>query len=504
MGISTRMGLAIAAGVPVLVLVSMGSVAGLAGPPSVLVWLVSAAIGCVMAVLFAELADSFPETTGGIGVLSARVLEPRSRTLATASQWSYWFGWSPALAINGILIGTYLRSVLMPSAPQWTSVALAIVVLCLSVTANHFGLRKGAALQVVLAVCVSLAVVVLVIGAFAHGQVDFKRLTPFAPPNGWLSAHSMLLLGGGLFIAGWSAYGSELALTYRTEFTGGSRDALATLVVIALISVAVYGAVPLLLVAAVGSDRLQDDPATALTPLASTTVAGAVDVVLVLLVMALLLGLNMVAIGSSRSLYQMARNGHAWSFLGRGNRHGVPGNALRFDLAANIVLLLVIVAVNRGPTADVPIALLVAANVGYFLSVDLALVAVWLNHRAPSAGRAVVLRAGLCRLAVPIAALNGVFLLCAGFAFGWRNLVVGAGLLIVAISVFGGLARRAARHAAPTVRPSIRPVCMAWGAEYSGIAGGLTDVRGGGKAVSGDPHAAARLVGRGTGQQPDT
>src|SRR5687768_9381988 len=76
------LGLAVASGVPVLIVLSLGPVAALAGPPSVVVWAVAALIGMAMAVPFAELVCLFPDQTGGIAVMSAHVLRSHSRLLA--------------------------------------------------------------------------------------------------------------------------------------------------------------------------------------------------------------------------------------------------------------------------------------------------------------------------------------------------------------------------------------------------------------------------------------
>lgn len=453
--ISTRLGLTIAAGVPVLVLVSMGPVAGLTGAASVLVWSISALIGFFMAVVFVDLAGSFPHVNGGIGVLAAQVLGRRRRSLRLVCQWSYWFGWSPALAINGVLVGTYIQQLIVPEASSWTVVSIATIVLAGNVMINHFGLRSGAWVQLVLVSSVSIAAVVLVGGALLRGRFDAANLIPLAPPSGW-SSHGWVAVAGGLFIAGWSAYGAELALTYGIRYRTGVIGAVRALVVIAIAGVAAYSLIPLLLVGVIGIDRISGDPAAALTPLVQTSAGDLAGLVLALLIVALVLGLNMVTIGSSWTLYQMAHNGDAWPFLARLNRHGVPGNALRFDMAVNIGLLVVVALVANGQTAEVPIALLAAANVGYFVSVILALIAAWQNRRESRVGSMVRIRSGLMTVGLVLAGFNVLLLASAGLVWGWANIGIGVAALVAVVLVFtwGTSGRQVVTATAP-------PACLA-------------------------------------------
>ncbi|MPZ25693.1 MAG: amino acid permease [Micromonosporaceae bacterium] len=459
MGITIRLGGAVAAGVPVLVLVSMGPVAALTGTASVAVWVVSAAVGFLMALLFAELAGTYPQVNGGVAPLSARVLGGRSRFLARAGQWSYWFGWCPAPAINGLVIAGYARQLLVPDAPSWTVVLLAGAILVASVAVNRLGLRAGGRLQLLLICCVVGAVAVLFAGALLRGGGPrLGNLHPFAPPGGWTSAGGWLALAGGLFIAGWSAYAAELALTYSARYRHGVRDAVRVLVAVAGASVLAFAVVPFLLVATVGIDRVTEDPVVAFDALSRQAVGGATAAVLVLLMLALLLGLNLIAIASSWTLHQMARNGDAWARLGRLNRHGSPANALRFDLVVNLGLVGVVTAITGGDVSTVPIALLAAANVGYFVSMCLALAAAWSNHRSGPARRLITLRPGLARLAPLLIGFQVVLLAAAGHAWGWRNLLVGAAVLAGVV----GLAHwRTGRSSPGPQPPPSLPACWA-------------------------------------------
>jgi amino acid transporter len=460
-GVSTRLGLAVTSGVPVLVLVSMGSVAALTGTVSPAIWAVSALIGFFMAIAFADLGASLPHVTGGIGACAGAVLARRSRTLAVTARWSYWFGWSPALAINSALVGSYVHDTLVPRAPAWTVVLIAVLVLGGSVTVNHYGVRYGARLQVALIACVAVPVALVAGTALVRGDFQPGRLAPFAPPGGWLSGHGLVAVAGGLFLAGWSAYGAELALAYGTEYRRGIRDAVRTLMVIAVVSVAVYSLLPLILTGVLGTARIQADPAIALRPLAEQVAGGFAGLIVGVLVLALLLGTNMIMIASSRTLYQLARDGNAWRFLGAVNRHGVPANALRFDFGVNTLLLVAVFALNHGQTSDVPLALLAASNVGYILSVSLALIAAWLNHRqASGSSRSLRIRPGLMRVGLALAVFNLALLLTAGFAWGWANLLLGAAVLTGLIAAFA----RGFRRAPAESGLSQPPVCIAWSA----------------------------------------
>lgn len=439
MKIRLPLALSIASGVPILVLVSVGPVAALAGPASIVVWSGAAVIGLLMAFAFAELSGSMPGVSGGIAALSAEVLGRRSRPLALLSLWSYWFGWSPTLAISSALAAGYLKTALIPQSPAWVGWLLAGVVLSLSAAINLHGIRLAGWMQLVLGVCALVTIAVLAVLPWATGLVHWQNFQPFAPPGGWRSATGLTALAGGLFIAGWSAYGCELALTYSGEYRGGARDAIRCLLTTGAVSVVAYTAVPIALIGVLGTAGAQADPSVALIPFAQRVTGHASALVFALLLVSLLLGVNMVMIGSSRLLRRMGENGYGWEGLARLNRHGAPRNATLFDVGANVVLLAVILVLTRGQITNAPIYLLAAASVGYFISIVLAQVAAVLQRRALPPDPRVRFRApaGLISIGVVLAALNVVLLVTAGFAWGWANILLGLGCLAVAVGILG-------------------------------------------------------------------
>jgi amino acid transporter len=434
-GVSWQLGMAVSSGVLVLVLLSLGPVAALAGPPSVVVWGLAALVGLAMALPFAELVGLFPDQAGGIAVVTAHALRPHSRFLGIVVQWSYWLGWTLGLAINGILLGDYLRHRLLPGSSSWTAWLMAVAVLSLSVVVNHRGIKSGALLQTALLACTAVVALFLLVVPLVTGHATPAHLVPFRPPGGWTSAHTLVALAGAFFIAGWSAYGAEIALTYSAEYRRGPRDAIRALLIVAVVMVAVYSLVPVLALAAVEPGSVAGGPVPLFESLPGAGHWAGSVLVPVALVGAFFLTLNTIAIGSSRTLWQMAKNGDAWPVLGRLNRNGAPGNALLFDLVFNATVLAVSFLINKN-RAEVPIALLASANVGYFACLILALVATWVMRRtAPFRERAFRAPRGAVGFGLVLAGFNTVLLVGAGAAWGWRNIALGVVVLMANVAL---------------------------------------------------------------------
>src|SRR5262245_5293085 len=98
-------GIVIAGGVPGMVLLTVGSVVGVAGASALVVWPLSALIGGGMAYFFAGVVSRNPSENGGIAIAAGRVFERRGASVSAVTQWSYWLGWSPTPAIYGATIG---------------------------------------------------------------------------------------------------------------------------------------------------------------------------------------------------------------------------------------------------------------------------------------------------------------------------------------------------------------------------------------------------------------
>jgi amino acid transporter len=80
----------IAAGVPALVLFSMGGISATVGSPAWMVWTISVLFGFAQSFTYAEIAGLHPSKTGGTAVHGATAWIRYSRILAPLSLWANW------------------------------------------------------------------------------------------------------------------------------------------------------------------------------------------------------------------------------------------------------------------------------------------------------------------------------------------------------------------------------------------------------------------------------
>ncbi len=94
--------LIVSLGGSLLVTVSLGAMAAEIGSASVLVWSLIAIIGVLQCFIIAELAAMYPEKTGGTPVYAHEAFKGISPFIGALSNWGYWFGWIPVIAVNAV------------------------------------------------------------------------------------------------------------------------------------------------------------------------------------------------------------------------------------------------------------------------------------------------------------------------------------------------------------------------------------------------------------------
>ncbi len=104
----------VAAGVPPLVLFSIGGIAGVAGKAAFLVWIISMIMGFLQSFTYAEMAGMFGNKSGGASVYGATAWLRYSKLIAPLSVWCNWFAWSPVLSLGCVIASGYILNALFP------------------------------------------------------------------------------------------------------------------------------------------------------------------------------------------------------------------------------------------------------------------------------------------------------------------------------------------------------------------------------------------------------
>jgi amino acid transporter len=104
----------VAAGVPPLVLFSIGGIAGTTGKVAFLVWIISMIMGFLQSFTYAEIAGMFGNKSGGASVYGATAWLRYSKFIAPLSVWCNWLAWTPVLSLGCAIAAGYILNALWP------------------------------------------------------------------------------------------------------------------------------------------------------------------------------------------------------------------------------------------------------------------------------------------------------------------------------------------------------------------------------------------------------
>lgn len=438
--------LAIAAGLQITV--AMGPMASQLGNVQPLVWMIAALIGLVQCFFIAELAVYFPRRAGGTATYAHEAFGDRAGWACALSSWGYWFAWTPGVAVNLILASSYLRATLFPHAStMFISLMLGVILYALNACVISINLKVSATLIVLTAVPLML---LLIAPLFEPSLFHADYVSPPRLPVGHGSTASLIIKW--LFVAAWSAYGAEMSSTIFAESRVAQRVIVRSMMIAGLACLAAFTIVPFVMTGIVGAAGLGSDPSVVfLVPARVVLGSAGAKITGLMLAGTLAVGAQAYIISSSRTLYQMSRDGYMPRFVSRVNRFGAPYGGIFFD-AAVIALLIGIFGTNV-------INVVAAANVGYlvvFIILPLAFVVVRL--RRSHAGGDFALSPLLTPVAVVFAVANAALLVVGGILWGVKIWLTGAVVLLVIFPLV--LVRRwedarAARRSAGAANPSM-------------------------------------------------
>lgn len=367
------------------------------GASAIPVTIVVTITGWLLCLFLAELAAMMPERTGGAPSYAYPAFKDRWPRMAKhvngVTAWAYWLGWFPVAPLNMILASFYLAdrfgldttSGFTPIHTQiaWWTLGIAMAGILLFFIPAWLGIRFGAGFATILAVLSMVPLTFIAVAwIFVPSAVHLNELAGFHHLDGTgfftgMSGHGWLTVYiAYAFLLSWNVIAMEAAACYIGECADPARDAKIALNLEGAYGVFIYTLVPVAFVAVLGAKALSDqalaDPKTIFVTFASKLfpVGGGVVnwVIAAMLIIALCLSALNAIMGSGRALYQMSLDGEFPRWFQRLNKHGVPANAMAFNVACSLVVVLLGGAVeiytfsNVGYTAS-----FLPVLIGYFL-----------------------------------------------------------------------------------------------------------------------------------------
>ena len=335
-----KQGLAIALGVPVLILPSIGYFANYVWAFAIIIWALSVFQGFMQNFAYGELATMFPKASGLPGYAQsvfrsrdANNKYDRSKLLGGFSAWSYWFAWNPVLAIFSILIGSYLKG-LVPAFAGVPDLAIYLasgaVVFLFLILVNYRGLSGGATLGYILALLSLAPLIIISLAPFVTGQFEMSNITGSWLPSDWSwDLEHILILLGLMAMAQWSACAWETAAIYGPEYKQPKSDVPKALFICGSICLVTFILVQAACTGALGVEGILAEPLSPMLPLAQMTlgpIGGSLAILM--LIAAMVLIIQTAFLGASRAMYSMSEEGNLPKFFGKMNIHGTPVNAM--------------------------------------------------------------------------------------------------------------------------------------------------------------------------------
>ncbi|HWT23942.1 MAG TPA: APC family permease [Solirubrobacteraceae bacterium] len=369
------------------------------GAASIPLIIVITLMGYLLCLMLAELSAMMPERTGGAPSYvypAMRHKWPRTAKHANGlASWMYWLGWFPVAPLNMILASFYIadrfgldtESGFTPidTPIAWTTLIISVIGILAFFVPAYLGIRVGARFATVLGVLAMIPLTFLAVVWLFTGDADWGQLSGFhqldgssffsgLDGTGWFALYM-----GYAFLLTWNVLAMEAAACYIGETRDPDRDAKIAMNLEGLYGLAIYTLIPMAFVCVLGAGALSNaelvDPNTIFVTFAGELFNTGGEVlnwlIAGMLIVALMLSALNAIMGCARSLHQMSVDGQFPRFFQRTNRHGVPANAMVFNVIFSLLVVLLGGAVQ----------IYSFSNVGYTGSLILVLIAYYLLRR---------------------------------------------------------------------------------------------------------------------------
>jgi amino acid transporter len=229
----------VAAGVPPLVLFSIGGIAGTTGKLAFLVWIISMVMGFLQSFTYAEMAGMFGNKSGGTSVYGATAWLRYSKLIAPLSVWCNWFAWSPVLSLGCAIAAGYILNALFPiplatSQPvlDWVNANIANYTATTQSVVDYMAANAG----VVAADAIKAVAAVDGVAALTPAFRVFEAFAFTIPGLGVLHFNSTFLIGVALML---------LMLLIQHRGIASTATAQKWLAIIVLVPLLLVGLVPI-------------------------------------------------------------------------------------------------------------------------------------------------------------------------------------------------------------------------------------------------------------------
>ena len=311
---SSRAGLSVVQGTALCVGAVLGTgvitlpavAAGIAGPASLIAWMIMVALSVPLASTFAALGARHPDA-GGVATYARRAFGGRA---ATVVGWVFYFAIPVGAPAAAMMAGNYVADAL--GGGRTVAVLVGYGLIAVVLIMNALGLRISGRVQLGLTGALALIMTITIITALPHARLS--NLTPFAP-HGWAAigpAAAVLVWG----FAGWEAV-TSLSAEYRRPDRDVLRATAAAITIVAVLYLGLATTALLVLGRAAGSSTAP------LSDVLAIGIGGRVRIVTALVAVLLTIGaMNAYFAGGSKLGAALGRDGGLPAWIGRGSAVG--------------------------------------------------------------------------------------------------------------------------------------------------------------------------------------
>ena len=299
--------------------------ANMAGPASLVAWVLLSLLSYPIGYTFGKLAATYPDAGG----ISAFVKRAFGWTAGTIAGWFFVASFFVGAPIVALVASSYILITLGLSPTLVYPVAFLFM--CITILSNVLGIRVGTRTESIILGTVLVLLTTAVVLTLPH--VQLTNFTPFVP-KGWYAVGTVAIL---IF---WSFQGYENVPHMAEEFKNPDRDFRLSIA----ISVAATGLLYVSTSLATIGTRIyvnQSLYAPVAIMLSRSLGVSSVIIILFLAITTCYGTMNAYSIGVSRLVYALARDQSLPSSLFKLNKHAAPARALlTLFTGATISLLL--------------------------------------------------------------------------------------------------------------------------------------------------------------------